>query len=72
MKRFWLVSEDNQYAVYDSKEKTITDWVDIELKENVSDTILNLRNTLERHDEEIGDIEDINGKPIIEVIGHSD
>ncbi|UOE92488.1 hypothetical protein [Alkalihalobacillus sp. LMS39] len=72
MKRYWLVTEGGQCAVYDSEEKTITEWVDVERNTNPTELIFQLRNKLERHDEEIGDIEDENGNPVIEVLGYSD
>jgi len=74
MKRFWLVQEEGQYAVYDSKEKTRTDWVDLEQikQKDHEELILELRNSLERHDEEIGDIEDVNGHPLVHVVAQSD
>lgn len=73
MKRYWLVHDQGQYAVYDSEEKTITEWVDIENREGkIEEVIFDLRNRLERHDEEIGDIEDEYGMPIVPVIGQCD
>lgn len=73
MKRYWLVTENDQFAVYDSKEKTITEWVNQEYyKGSIDEIIINMRNTLERHDEEIGDVEDVQGNPLIEVVGQSD
>ncbi|WP_078553296.1 hypothetical protein [Bacillus alkalicellulosilyticus] len=71
MKRYWLVTEGGQYAVYDSKEKTITNWVD-QQEGSVEEIIMDIRNTQERHDEEIGDVEDRNGIPVIQVVGEMD
>ena len=73
MKRYWLVTEEDQYAVYDSKEKTITEWVNAPSNiQNAEEMIFDLQNNLERHDEEIGDIEDEHGNPVIKVIAQTD
>ncbi|WP_088102922.1 hypothetical protein [Halalkalibacter urbisdiaboli] len=73
MKRFWLIKEKEQYAVYDSKEKTITNWVVLQNEHRApEEMILDIRNSAERHDEEVGDIENLHGQPLVNVIGDSD